>query len=108
MNKLTLAVAALVIGLGTASATAMPVDNLAGVGTGLKVDQVRIVCNAWGAAGGVQIITTVPMATMGAAVITTTTVSTSVRGNIRISSEATDVQGGGLLPPTALWRLNPL
>ena len=48
MNKLTLAVAALVIGLGTASATAMPVDNLAGVGTGLKVDQVRIVCNAWG------------------------------------------------------------
>jgi hypothetical protein len=48
MNKLTLAIAALVIGLGTASATAMPVDNLAGVGTGLKVDQVRIVCNAWG------------------------------------------------------------
>jgi hypothetical protein len=46
--KLTIAAAALLVGLTTA-APAMPVNNLAGLKTdGLEVEQVRLVCNRWG------------------------------------------------------------
>ena len=46
--KLSLAAAALFVGLGTVGASAMPMTNLSGVDVGAKTDQVRMVCDQWG------------------------------------------------------------
>ena len=50
MNKinLSLAAAALFVGLGTAGASAMPINNLSGINVGAKTEQVRTVCNRYG------------------------------------------------------------
>ena len=50
MNKinLSLAAAALFVGLGTASVAAMPMNNLSGMDIGAKAEQVRTVCNRYG------------------------------------------------------------
>ena len=46
--KLTLAAATITVGL-VASASALPVGNLAAVNAGgIQADQVRLVCNRWG------------------------------------------------------------
>ena len=47
LAKLMVAAAALVMGLA-ASASAMPVQKLGTEMTGVKTDQVRLVCNRWG------------------------------------------------------------
>ncbi|HEY5504649.1 MAG TPA: hypothetical protein VIK28_05775 [Sedimentisphaerales bacterium] len=51
MKKLalvTLAAAALFVGVGTIGVSAMPMNNLSGIDVGVKPDQVRMVCNRWG------------------------------------------------------------
>jgi hypothetical protein len=50
MNKIkvSLAAAALFVGLGAAGASAMPMNNLSGIDVGAKLDQVRMVCDQWG------------------------------------------------------------
>ena len=51
MRKLafvTLAAAALFVGVGTGGASAMPMNDLAALDVGAKPDQVRMVCNRWG------------------------------------------------------------
>ena len=50
MNKIKigLATAALVVGLGTAGASAMPMNNFSAIDVGAKPEQVHMVCNQWG------------------------------------------------------------
>jgi len=51
MKKLalvTLAAAALFVGVGTIGVSAMPLNNLSGIDAGVKPDQVRLVCDRWG------------------------------------------------------------
>jgi hypothetical protein len=50
MNKINLSIAAsaLLVGLGTAGASAMPMNNLSGIDVGAKTEQVRLVCDRFG------------------------------------------------------------
>jgi hypothetical protein len=44
----TLAAAALFVGVGTIGVSAMPMNSLSSIDVGVKPDQVRTVCNRWG------------------------------------------------------------
>src|SRR5450755_3676877 len=50
MNKInfSIAAAALFVGLGTAGASAMPMNSLSGIDVGSKTEQVRLVCDRFG------------------------------------------------------------